>query len=101
MVPIVGWGATGIKIATKTAQLNAKTRKAKKGLEIAERFLGAGYREIDNGVFRSADGLRQFRMTDGDILGRHGDIGPHFNFEVYDASNLRKPITNYHMPISD
>ena len=43
--------------------------------------LGPGYREIALGIYRSADGTRQFRMTEGDLLGLHGDIGPHVHFE--------------------
>jgi hypothetical protein len=34
----------------------------------AQRFLGPGYKEIAPGVFRSGNGLRQFRMTDNDIF---------------------------------
>ena len=83
----------------KTLQLVTKTRAANRGLMIAERFLGKGYSEIAPGVFRSADGLRQFRMTTADILGSHGNIGPHFNFEIFAPNNLRTPIKNYHMPI--
>jgi len=49
-------------------------------LDAASEFLGNGYRDMGNGRFVSADGLRQVRMGDGDILGRHGG-GPHINFE--------------------
>jgi hypothetical protein len=76
-------------------QLTVKARTAERGLEIAERFLGKGYQETHPGVFRSLDKLRQFRMTNSDIL----DKVPHFNFETFCPLNLNKAITNYHMPI--
>ena len=97
MIPFVGWAATGGKLAGKTIQLTSKARTAEKGLEIGGRFLKNGYSEIAPGVFRSSDNLRQFRMTDADILGKHGNIGPHFNFEILDASG--NFLKNYHMPI--
>ena len=86
-------------LPVKTIDLLAKTRTVNKALALAERFLGKGYTEIAPGVFRSADRLRQVRMTDSDILGAHGKIGPHFNFEIYIPQNLRKPVKNYHVPI--
>ena len=64
----------------------------------AQRWLGLGYREIAPGVFRSADGLRQFRMTTRDLLPTHGDIGPHVHFEVLDAAGV--VIENLHLPIT-
>ncbi|MCL2578165.1 MAG: PKD domain-containing protein [Defluviitaleaceae bacterium] len=50
-------------------------------LDAASDFLGRGYREIAPGVFRSSDGLRQVRMTNADVLGRHAGA-PHMNFEI-------------------
>ncbi|MBK8846775.1 MAG: hypothetical protein IPO27_09635 [Bacteroidetes bacterium] len=85
------------RLGAKTIQLTSKARTAEKGLEIGGRFLKNGYSEIAPGVFRSSDNLRQFRMTDADILGKHGNIGPHFNFEILDASG--NFLKNYHMPI--
>ena len=103
-IDIGTWGeGTAERAATeatiKTVQLTAKARTAEQGLEIGQKFLGKGYKEIAPGVFRSADELRQFRMTTGDILGSHGKIGPHFNFEIFNPSNLNKAVTNYHMPL--
>lgn len=46
-------------------------------LSAGERWLGEGYREIAPGVYRSADGTRQFRMTPADL----GDSQPHVHFE--------------------
>lgn len=79
----------------KTLMLATRARTANRGLAVGERFLRKGYTEIAPGVFRSKDKLRQFRMTDSDILNKN----PHFNFEVFSPNNLRTPIKNYHMPI--
>jgi len=48
----------------------------------AEKWLGPGYKEIAPGVYRSADGTRQFRMTTSDLMGSHGNIGSHVHFET-------------------
>lgn len=95
MVPYIGDLGKAGRLAGKTIQRTAKVRTAEKGLELGERFLREGYTEIAPGVFRSSDGLRQFRITDADIL--HST--PHFNFEIYAPNNLNNPIMNYHMPI--
>ncbi len=65
----------------------------------AEKFLGPGYKEIEPGVFRSADGLRQFRMTTRDLLPTHGNIGPHVHFEIPNPSG-GPPLENLHLPIT-
>ncbi|MFN7843074.1 MAG: polymorphic toxin-type HINT domain-containing protein [Pirellula sp.] len=61
------------------------------------KWLGAGYNEIAPDVFRSADGLRQFRMTAADLLGSHGKVGPHVHIEALDK--FGKVIENLHLPI--
>lgn len=66
-------------------------------LRSAERWLGAGFREIAPGLFRSGDGFRQFRMTTRDLLPTHGDIGPHVHFEALDAKGV--VIENLHLPV--
>jgi len=68
-------------------------------LDRAERFLGPGYREIAPGIFRSKGDLRQVRMTDSDMTGAHGQVGPHLNFEKYVEGNPYVPVTNEHLPI--
>jgi RHS repeat-associated protein len=67
-------------------------------------WVGPGYSEPggrtgipSGGVFRSQDGLRQFRMQDSDILGQHGEIGPHVHFQTY--NRFGEPIENIHVPI--
>ena len=47
-------------------------------LSDAERWLGPNYIEIAPGVFRSADGARQFRMTDEGL----DAVPPHVHFEA-------------------
>jgi hypothetical protein len=45
-------------------------------LEAGEQFLGKNYKELDSGVFRSADDLRGFRIDNSSVLGKHGEMGP-------------------------
>jgi len=66
---------------------------AGKALGAGQKWLGAGYKEIAPGVFRSADGLRQFRMTNADILGAHGNIGSHVHFEALNDSVMHLRAT--------
>jgi hypothetical protein len=56
-------------------------------LDLAESFLGDGYKQIDSGVFRSEDGTRQVRFTENDLTDKRG---PHLNFET----GKSKPNTN-------
>ncbi|MBL7914759.1 MAG: hypothetical protein JNL49_06900 [Bacteroidia bacterium] len=97
IIPYIGDLAKAGKYGAKTLQLTTKARTAERGLEIGERFLGPGYKEIAPGVFRSTNELKQFRMTDSDILGKKGKIGPHFHFEFLD--DYGNYLKNYHMPI--
>jgi RHS repeat-associated protein len=66
-------------------------------LSSAQKWLGVGYKEIAPGVFRSADELRQFRMTDADLLPTHGNIGSHVHFEA--LNGLGNVIENLHLPV--
>ncbi len=66
-------------------------------LRSAEKWLGNGYKEIAPGVFRSSDGLRQFRMTTADLLPTHCRIGSHVHFEALDDAG--KVIENLHIPV--
>jgi RHS repeat-associated protein len=65
-------------------------------LDDAQAWLGPGYREIAPGVFRSADGTRQFRMTTSDLSGPN----PHVHFESI-ASNGRTILENSHVYVMD
>jgi hypothetical protein len=68
--PISGGSPMGMGNIGSHAPVNPTT-----ALSGAQRWLGPGYREIAPGVYRSADGLRQFRMTTRDLLPTHGNIG--------------------------
>ena len=73
---------------------------AENALTQADKYLGPGAKEIAPGVFRSADGTRQFRMTTGDITGAHGNIGPHVHFESIGADG-RTITENSHVGITN
>jgi hypothetical protein len=62
------------------------------GLTKAEEWLGSGYKEMSPGVFRSADGSRQFRMRDADLQATQ----PHIHFEII-APNGRWILENSHV----
>ncbi len=63
-------------------------------------FLGKGYNELKSGVYRSADGLRQFRIDNGSLTGAHRPNIPHVYFELY-APGANKPYVNNHVPFHD
>lgn len=72
-------------------------------LDAGVTFLGTGYRELGklgSGVFRSADGLRQFRIDSGSLAGAHAPGVPHVHFEVYATPTSRRPSVNNHVPIT-
>jgi hypothetical protein len=69
---------------------------ADEALEQGARWLGEGYRELANGVFRSADDTRQFRIVGSNLKGAN----PHVNFEVI-ADDGRTIIENSHVRIRD
>lgn len=63
-------------------------------LGAARRWLGDGYREIAEGVFRSGDDTRQFRMVRSNLEGAN----PHVNFEAI-AEDGRTIIENSHVKL--
>ncbi len=65
-------------------------------LEDGMTFLGPGYKDCGGGRFVSADGVRQFRMTDNDILGVDSPCGPHVHFEEL---NPGRANSNFHRQI--
>jgi len=69
-----------------------------KALGLAEKWLGPGYKEIAEGVYRSADNLRQFRMTTDDLLDPRQ--GSHVHFESIDA-NGRDIVENSHVELTN
>jgi hypothetical protein len=53
-------------------------------MEVGIRWLGKGYKEIGkpgSGVYRSADGLRQFRIDKNSLTGNHAPYEPHVHLE--------------------
>jgi hypothetical protein len=72
-------------------------------LEAGQKFLGSGYKEIGkpgSGVFRSADGTRQFRIDNSSISGNHAPGVSHGHFELYELG-ATKPTVNNHVPFFD
>ena len=72
-------------------------------LKAGEKFVGSGYKEIGkpgSGVFRSADGTRQFRIDNGSLTGNHKPGVPHGHLEVY-KPGATKPTVNNHIPFFD
>jgi hypothetical protein len=72
-------------------------------LDAATEFLGPKYKDMGDGRYLSADGTRQVRMGDGDILHKT----PHINFEEITPNPKRpgtmtiKDGTNVHVQLSD
>jgi len=62
-------------------QFDNKTIKTDDALDLAQDFLGSGYKDMGGGRFLSKDGTRQVRMGDADITGQHAG-GNHMNFEI-------------------
>jgi hypothetical protein len=71
---------------------------AENALMQAERWLGPGYKEIAPGVFRSAKGTRQFRITTSDLADPRQ--GPHVHFETIGADG-RTITESSHVGITD
>jgi RHS repeat-associated protein len=67
-----------------------------------QQFVGPGATEIAPGIWRAPNptghGFRQFRMTNADILGNHGNIGPHVHFESLNAAGV--VTENLHVPVT-
>ena len=76
--------ANVVKAAGKLPQLiNGMKVAENQVLDLAENFLGQGYKEVAPGVFRSGDGLRQVRMTNSDLAPVNNHAGAaHLNFET-------------------
>lgn len=74
---------------------------ADEALEAGIKFLGKNYQEIGkpgSGVYRSADGTRQFRIDKNSLDGKHAPNVPHFHLERI-APNTNKIITNNHIEL--
>ena len=69
-------------------------------LDAGKRWIGDGYKEIDTGVFRSADGKRQFRIDNCSLAGSHQPGVPHIHFKTYRGTK-RKFEANNHVPLKN
>ncbi len=61
-------------------------------METGIKFLGPEYEEIGKsgtGIFRSSDGLRQFRIDKNSIAGKHSPDMPHFHLEIFEKRPQR------------
>jgi hypothetical protein len=92
MLPVGRFGKAGR--ALKNIDGGAAT--ADEALSAASKWLGEGYQELAQGVFRSSDNTRQFRMVGSNLEG----AVPHVNFEVIGKGG-RKIIESSHVRIID
>jgi hypothetical protein len=86
--------------ATSRNLTSAHTLTADEALDAGQQWVGDGYTELGkpgSGVFRSADGTRQFRIDDGSLTGSHAPGVPHVHLETY-APGARIPSVNNHIP---
>jgi hypothetical protein len=89
--------------ATRRNLTSSYTLSADEALSAGQRWVGQGYTELGkpgSGVFRSADGLRQFRMDGNSLMGNHAPGVPHVHLETY-APGARVPTVNNHIPFLD
>jgi RHS repeat-associated protein len=60
-------------------------------------WVGPGEIELGNGVYRSTDGLRQFRIDPTSLEGLHNPGVPHVHLEMFEPG-VKDPIINNHIP---
>jgi hypothetical protein len=77
LTPLSGGQVRGV--ARGLGDISGGSATVEEALEGGIKWLGDNYREISNGVFRSKDGTRQFRMKIGDLT--DAKQGPHVHFE--------------------
>lgn len=98
-------GTTGDRVIAETlagrGNLTSKfTLSSNEALDTGIKWVGDGYKELDSGVYRSADNLRQFRMDNGSLAGAHSPGVPHVHLETYKADTGRFHANN-HIRIAD
>jgi RHS repeat-associated protein len=93
-------GGSGAVDTSGLGNIGGGSTSVENALAQADKYLGPGSKEIAPGVFRSADGTRQFRMTTSDITGAHGNIGPHVHFESIGADG-RTITENSHVGLTN
>jgi RHS repeat-associated protein len=73
---------TAVAVVRAARPADGSIMSSDDALDAASSFLGDGYKQVDSGVFRSADGTAQVRMTDSDLAKTNNHAGaPHMNFE--------------------
>lgn len=90
-------------VASRGPLTSAHILSADQALTAGERWVGPGYRELGkpgSGVFRSADGLRQFRIDNGSLSGSHAPGVPHVHLEGF-GPGAKRPYVNNHIPFTD
>lgn len=83
-----------------TSQIKLSSNEA---LEAGMLFLGKNYKELGrpgSGIFRSADGLRQFRIYSNSLAGKHNPRAPHAHLEAF-KPNIKDPYVNNHVLFYD
>jgi RHS repeat-associated protein len=71
-----------VEVAKALRPADGSAMHTDEALDAASAYLGDGYTQVDSGVFRSADGGRQVRMTNSDLSKTSNHAGaPHMNFE--------------------
>ena len=74
---------------------------AEEALELGLQWLGEGYKEIgSNGVYRSADNTRQFRIDNNSLEGNHNPGVPHIHIQTV-SSDGRHLAKTHHIPFQD
>lgn len=95
-VPILIGGISGPGALGGFGNVAGGLTTVENALTGAEAYLGPNYQEIAPNVFRSADGLRQFRMNTNDLFGPSA----HVHFESI-APNGRAILETSHVDIID
>ncbi|MEU6055814.1 polymorphic toxin-type HINT domain-containing protein [Streptomyces xanthochromogenes] len=74
---------------------------ADQALDVGLEFLGPGYKELgkNRGVFRSADGLRQFRIDPDSLDGNHWPDVRHIHLQIFAHPGDKKSLVNNHIPL--
>jgi hypothetical protein len=95
---VAAWGFAynGIAMAAapKVEQLSIAPVSESAALSLGQAWVGPGSKEVARGVFRSANGRMQFRMTSRDLLGHGSAPVPHVHYEILGS----RPV-NYHAPL--
>jgi len=88
-------------LAGKGNILSTFKLSADEAIEAGLSFLGVrdGYKELGVGVYRSNDGMRQFRIDNGSLTGAHRPGVPHVHLELFRSDG--KQMVNNHIPFED